>query len=145
MTNILNCTDETSFTNFSSITESTRIMPKSKSSDCTIIAGQDISCLSSDTILEYNNNNNNNNSDQSLTSQINPLKIDRRGETSNWIKDLEDDNSSIVSRPTDLEPGTYLIKFYLFIGNGVIEFQFKLKKKLDTNFSKFQTCIYHKS
>lgn len=44
----------------------------------------------------------------SLISNVNRILIDKRGETSNWIKDCDDDNISIMSRQTDLEPG----KFY---------------------------------
>jgi len=100
MTNMLN---ETSFTNFSSITESTRIQPRSASkntdNDNTINAA-DVSSLSNcqNTILEGEEQH-------SLTSQVCPLKVDRRGETSNWIKDLDDENNSIVGRSADLELG----------------------------------------
>jgi len=100
MTNMLN---ETSFTNFSSITESTRIQPRSASkntdNDNTINAA-DVSSLSNcqNTILEGDEQH-------SLTSQVCPLKVDRRGETSNWIKDLDDENNSIVGRSADLELG----------------------------------------
>lgn len=41
----------------------------------------------------------------SLISDVNCILIDKRGETSNWIKDCDDDNISIMSRQTDLEPG----------------------------------------
>lgn len=103
MGNMLNCTNETSFTNFSAITESTRITPKSEN-DTTVQdvdKTNEISNVSDDTILDYNN--------RSLTSHVYPLKIDKRGETSNWIKDLEDENNSIIGRPADLEPGKWVI------------------------------------
>jgi len=86
--------NDTSFTNFSSITESTRIQHKSSSNnrnnDNTINSNDVISFSDChNTILEYE-------WQRSLTSQGFPLKIDKRSETSNWVKELDEENNSIA-------------------------------------------------
>jgi hypothetical protein len=96
--NILNNTDA-SFTNFSSVTESTRIEISNQ-----IKSNQTVD--DDDTMISKNNTVVNVDQNRSLTGQIYAHKIDKRGETSNWIKDLDDDNNSLFSHASDLEPGS---------------------------------------
>ena len=104
---MLNYSNETSFTNFSSVTESTRITPKTNNDTF------DETALTWDGDTTKTNEMNNlgsnltlNNDNRSLTGQVYPNKIDKRGETSNWIKELDEENNSVITRGTDLQTGS---------------------------------------
>ena len=102
--NMLNCTNDTSFTNFSAVTESTRITPltddnNTTTSDDDVTQMNDFASVSTNTVRNF----------------VVPLKyrsqFDKREDTSNWIKDLDEENTSTINRAdSDLEPESSMLR-----------------------------------